>query len=57
MTTATALAQLRDAIRAELVAEFVEKLDALQRSNDEDNLYLDGWRNGVEDSIATIQEG
>lgn len=58
MTTATALAQLRDAIRTELVAEFVEKLDDLYKTSpDEDGAYFDGYRTGIEDAITTIEDG
>jgi hypothetical protein len=52
VTTATALGQLRDAIRAEVIAELVERLETWR-----DNLSADtdgGYLDGINDSIITI---
>jgi hypothetical protein len=50
MTTATALGNLRDSIRAELLADFIEKLEALR-----DGSEVDHYRDGVNDAILAIQ--
>jgi hypothetical protein len=50
MTTATALGNLRDSIRAEILAEQVEKLEALR-----DGSEVDHYRDGVNDAILAIQ--
>jgi len=50
MTTATALGNLRDAIRAEIIAEFVEKLEELR-----DGSEIDHYRDGIEDAIAVLE--
>jgi hypothetical protein len=50
MTTATALGNLRDAIRAEIIAEFVAKLEELR-----DGGEVDHYRDGVDDAIAVLK--
>lgn len=50
MTTATALGNLREAIRAEILAGLVEKLEALR-----DGSEVDHYRDGVDDAIATVK--
>jgi hypothetical protein len=49
-TTATALGNLRDSIRAELLAELVEKLEELR-----DGSEVDHYRDGVNDAIAVLE--
>jgi hypothetical protein len=56
MTPATALGNLRDAIRAEVIAEIVEKLEELhQGTPDEDSTYFDGYRAAIEDATSTVE--
>lgn len=52
LSTPRAMAQLTDAIRAELIAELVERLEALKAVEDLGEHY----RDGVDDAIATIQQ-
>jgi hypothetical protein len=49
-TTATALGNLRDSIRAELLADFIEKLEALREGSE-----VDHYRDGVDDAIAVLE--
>lgn len=56
MTTATALDQLRDTIRREVIAEMVGRLEEVHRATPaEDSAYFDGYRAGLEDAISTIE--
>lgn len=54
MTSEAAIEALRDAIRAEVIAELVEKLEDWKAQVSD---VEDAYRDGVEDSIITIQEG
>lgn len=49
-TTVTALDHLREAVRAEILAELVEKLEELR-----DGSEVDHYRDGVNDAILAIQ--